>query len=665
MPDYYPQQRIEDDRNKNSKKKKNIRRDARGSRHDSWELDRQRNADPDPISARLPNKFGSLLARVDRVTPGSSDEMDPMYKETRTPEQIEQLKTPEEKNRARFNQDAANTAQSILKANRDRLDQQQSQYTNDQNPNSPHWQQLWQVAGRRRELQQAQSIFKEQRKALKEEFNHTLPPADLSPPMMNPGESQEAFQKRILNHPFHKRMQQLQSKADELQGRIDLLEQTKVSLEFEYPGVRAVQGETGANPGDIQSVLERMPREFDGVRNNIDQLSKDLKKDPSAVINLDSVVSNQLNQWRMDKSLPPDQIKQVEQSIKNEKESKKRNELASGLVGGVLTLGSFLPQLKGAALLINSMRGAGAGLSLYSAASSLPDLMMLDKATQSQRGGAGSLTSQNEGEAKFNLFMGYTNLVLAGVDAGVPKLALNVAKSTGNAGLQAFSKLDRTTIQKLLLTAKSKATGQSPEWIQAMEDLKKVTGHDKNLYQRISESLKNAADKFPPPGGSPELAKASGPSRVPTSKDVGTKNLPMQHSGKGGGRTAKQRRNLEDHENAGGHSTEKHVGKSDNWLRNRFKKDPDIEAASTFYNDAAGNRAQGQIVKQKKVEIEEWNTNNKKSSRLVVEIEMNKPTGKVLLKGENEPFHSNKVRAIIIRDKSQQGWYILTSFPIP
>lgn len=107
MPDYYPQQRIEDDRNKNSKRKKNIRRDARSSRHDGWELDRQRNAELDPISERLPNKFGSLLARVDRVTPGSSDEMDPTYKETRTPEQIEQLKTslpPEKGKQDRNNQ---------------------------------------------------------------------------------------------------------------------------------------------------------------------------------------------------------------------------------------------------------------------------------------------------------------------------------------------------------------------------------------------------------------------------------------------------------------------------------------------------------------------------------------------------------------------------------
>jgi hypothetical protein len=41
------------------------------------------------------------------------------------------------------------------------------------------------------------------------------------------------------------------------------------------------------------------------VRGNIDQLNGDLKNNPSAVINLDSVVSQQLSQLRKDKSVTP------------------------------------------------------------------------------------------------------------------------------------------------------------------------------------------------------------------------------------------------------------------------------------------------------------------------------------------------------------------------
>jgi hypothetical protein len=175
----------------------------------------------------------------------------------------------------------------------------------------------------------------------------------------------------------------------------------------------------------------------------------------------------------------------------------------------------------------------GTELSLHSVSSALPDLMMLDKATQAQRGGAAKLTPQSEGEAKFNLYMGYTNLVLAGVDAGAHKLAINVAKSAGSSGLQALSKLDRVAMDRILLTAQSKATGQSPEWILAMRDLKKISGNDQSLYQRLVNAFKNANDKFPPSGGgSPQLATegASGNAGRVT-EDLGKKNQPLRSQG--------------------------------------------------------------------------------------------------------------------------------------
>jgi A nuclease family of the HNH/ENDO VII superfamily with conserved AHH len=182
----------------------------------------------------------------------------------------------------------------------------------------------------------------------------------------------------------------------------------------------------------------------------------------------------------------------------------------------------------------------GAGLSLYSASSALPDLMMLDKATQAQRGGAGKLTPQSEGEAQFNLYMGYTNLLLAGMDAGAHKVAFNVAKGVGNKGLQALSKLDRTAIEKLLLNARALRSGMSPEMVQVTDALRQATGNDKKLYQQLLDAFKKARDKFPPSGGgSPELATATagGSSRASASLDKVGSHQPMKSQGTGGART--------------------------------------------------------------------------------------------------------------------------------
>ena len=114
------------------------------------------------------------------------------------------------------------------------------------------------------------------------------------------------------------------------------------------------------------------------MRGNIDKLSGDLKKDPASVINLDSVVSQQLNQLRKDKSVTPEQVKQLEKSITEEKEGKKRNELLTGLGGAALTIGSFfIPgagEVSMATKVVQGMRMIGAGMSLYSASSALPDL---------------------------------------------------------------------------------------------------------------------------------------------------------------------------------------------------------------------------------------------------------------------------------------------------
>jgi A nuclease family of the HNH/ENDO VII superfamily with conserved AHH len=313
----------------------------------------------------------------------------------------------------------------------------------------------------------------------------------------------------------------------------------QMSLEYAYPALAAVEGGTGKDPQDIPRVQSKIPGKFDGVRSNIDQLSNDLKVNPSAVINLDSVVSQQLNQLRKDKSVTPEQVKQLEKSIKDEKEGKKRNELLSGLAGAGLTIGSFFVPGAGevsmAAKATQVMRVLGAGLSLYSASSALPDLMMLDKATQAQRGGAGKLTPQSEGEAKFNLYMGYTNLVLAGVDAGAHKLAFNVAKSAGSKGLQALSKLDRAALAKLLLNARALRAGQSPEMVQVMHSLRQATGNDKKLYEQLLDAFKKARDKFPPSGGgSPQLAtEGVGGNAGRVTEELGKKNQPLKSQGAG------------------------------------------------------------------------------------------------------------------------------------
>lgn len=68
-----------------------------------------------------------------------------------------------------------------------------------------------------------------------------------------------------------------------------------------------------------------------------------------------------------------------------------------------------------------------------------------------------------------------------------------------------------------------------------------------------------------------------------------------------------ERSSIQSHEEAGGQTDDRHVGKSENWLRKRLAEDPNLESASSFYNEEAANRTQGRFLKQFRQEIEARN----------------------------------------------------------
>lgn len=128
-----------------------------------------------------------------------------------------------------------------------------------------------------------------------------------------------------------------------------------------------------------------------------------------------------------------------------------------------------------------------------------------------------------------------------------------------------------------------------------------------------------------------------------------------------------KRKDLELDELLGGHTIERHVGKSDNWLRNRLLSEPEIKTASTFRNEAVANRTIAQFVKQNRAEIEAWLKSGE--HRFEKDIISNETIGSILSRGKggaplNKSIETNKARISIVRDNTPQGWHVQTSFPI-
>ena len=128
-----------------------------------------------------------------------------------------------------------------------------------------------------------------------------------------------------------------------------------------------------------------------------------------------------------------------------------------------------------------------------------------------------------------------------------------------------------------------------------------------------------------------------------------------------------ERSNVQSHEDLGGHTGERHIGKSENWLKNRLRNEPETENASSFYNDNVANRTQGEFVQGFREDLKAWLET--KEGRFVREITMKEPIGIVVRRNKKgEPLaavQTNKARMILVRDNSSQGWHIRTSFPIP
>ena len=77
--------------------------------------------------------------------------------------------------------------------------------------------------------------------------------------------------------------------------------------------------------------------------------------------------------------------------------------------------------------------------------------------------------------------------------------------------------------------------------------------------------------------------------------------------------------NLRDHEKMGGHCIERHVGKSDEALVARLKKDKKISASSTFASVGAAEKIIEKILNKNETAIKKWAKTAKKGEKEVYE----------------------------------------------
>jgi hypothetical protein len=104
------------------------------------------------------------------------------------------------------------------------------------------------------------------------------------------------------------------------------------------------------------------------------------------------------------------------------------------------------------------------------------------------------------------------------------------------------------------------------------------------------------------------------------------------------------------HEAAGGHTLDRHVGRDLDYLRNRLATEPDLQAASTFYDRATAERAIAQILRTNEAAVGRWLRSG--PPRLTLDGTVSVPVGQVLRRGLGDPVDVSDVRVILSRMRS-------------
>ena len=124
------------------------------------------------------------------------------------------------------------------------------------------------------------------------------------------------------------------------------------------------------------------------------------------------------------------------------------------------------------------------------------------------------------------------------------------------------------------------------------------------------------------------------------------------------------RRNLQSHDEAGGHTQERHVGKSAEWLRQRIRSNPNMEEASSFYDYESANLTQARFVKQNKKEIDNWLADKSSQVFFRGNVKMDRDIGIVVDKRGSVTTTSN-AKVILFKDNTELGYHIRTTFLEP
>lgn len=120
---------------------------------------------------------------------------------------------------------------------------------------------------------------------------------------------------------------------------------------------------------------------------------------------------------------------------------------------------------------------------------------------------------------------------------------------------------------------------------------------------------------------------------------------------------------LDFHEAAGGHTLERHVGKTEPELAQRLETDRRISAASSFTNRSIAETAMGEAITRNERSIASWLSS--RGNRYTIDYNANKIVGITLRRRASKATPTSRLKIVFQRSSNvAPGYFILTAYPV-
>jgi Bacterial CdiA-CT RNAse A domain len=122
------------------------------------------------------------------------------------------------------------------------------------------------------------------------------------------------------------------------------------------------------------------------------------------------------------------------------------------------------------------------------------------------------------------------------------------------------------------------------------------------------------------------------------------------------------RYDLERDERRGGHTLDRHVGRTDGELQERLERERNISAASTWTDRTTAEEVVAEALRAERRRIESWMRRGERRPNLALHYDAGRAIGRSLRRGENQAVPCTSA-VIVLKTSGPDSFYVLTTYP--